>query len=133
MVRPDHAIERNWCYRCMHYTSNYKSRKCKLCDVFFNPLEVYEGKTPNNFEEGYRTQILIDKNSKKVYINVDEVKDLFSEYDINELSEAGCVPATSEQIKNLQKEIPSSRKQTVKGKTTIGLFNKIKVARKRIE
>lgn len=131
MVRPDYAIEKNWCFRCMHYTPTYKSRKCKSCDVFYKPLEVYEGKTPNNFEEGYRTQILVDKKSKKVYINADELKNWFSDNELNMLFAAGCVPATSEQMRDIQKKSSSARRQSVKGKTAKELINKIEAIRER--
>lgn len=131
MVRPDHAIERNWCFRCMHYTPTYKSNKCKSCDVFYNPLEVYEGRTPNNFEEGYRAQILVDKEKKKIYINTDELKDLLTENEIDELLGAGCVPVTSDQIKGLQKE-DSVRRKSVKARTSKELISKVKVIKEKI-
>ncbi len=131
MVRPDYAIERNWCFRCMHYTPSYKSKKCKSCDVFYNPLEVYEGKTPNNFEEGFRTQVLVDKKEQKVYINTDELKDLLSDNELNELLAAGFAPLNSNQMSGLQKN-SSVRRQSIKGKTSKELLNKIKAIRKKI-
>lgn len=132
MVRPDYAIERNWCFRCMHYTPSYKSKKCKSCDVFYNPLEVYEGKTPNNFEEGYRTQILLDKEKKKVYINTDELRDSLTDNELNELLDAGCTPVDSGQMKDLRKDSSSVRGQSVKAKTFRELVNKIKAVKEKL-
>lgn len=116
----------------MHYTPNYKSKKCKTCDIFYNPLEVYEGRTPNNFEEGYRTQVLIDKKKKKVYVNADEVKGFLTENELNELRESGCVTANSEKISSLQKKDSSARGQSVKGRTSTEMLNKIKAIKERI-
>ncbi len=131
VVRPDYAIERNWCFRCMHYTPSYKSKKCKSCDVFYNPLEVYEGKTPNNFEEGYRTQILIDKEERKLYINTDELENLLTDKELNDLVEAGCIPQGSDQIKDLRKD-SSVRGQSVKAKTSKDIVNKIKSIKEKL-
>ncbi|MFO7967015.1 MAG: hypothetical protein R6U44_05390 [Archaeoglobaceae archaeon] len=126
VVRPDYAIERNWCFRCMHYTPSYKSRKCKSCDVFYNPLEVYEGKTPNNFEEGYRTQVLVNKEKKKVYINTDELRHSLSDNEMSKLLNAGCAPVDSDEMKELRKDSSVVRGQSVKAKTSRELVNKIK-------
>lgn len=110
----------------MHFTPSWESRKCKECDVFFNPMEVYQGEKPNNFEAGYRTRLLVDKKKKKVYINIEKLRYLLKEKELKELLEAGSTslsdidPDLSKKTKDL------GIKNTVKATTTSELVKKIK-------
>lgn len=107
----------------MHYTPSFKSKKCKECDVFYNPLEVYEGNTPNNFEAGYRTQIVVDKKRKKIYLNVEELEHLLTDKELESLFKEGYSPMTEIDTRSGNKSV---RRQTVKARTVKELVERIK-------